>query len=38
LILTVKQANGIITSGYLTMKGNNPEKDLQMIEKIGLEA
>ncbi len=31
-------ANGIITSGYLTMKGNNPEKDLQMIEKIGLEA
>lgn len=31
-------ANGIITSGYLTMEGNNPEKDIQMIEKIGLEA
>jgi biotin synthase len=31
-------ANGIITSGYLTMSGNNPEKDIQMIEKIGLEA
>lgn len=31
-------ANGIITSGYLTMGGNNPEKDIQMIEKIGLEA
>lgn len=31
-------ANGIITSGYLTMKGNDPEKDLKMIEKIGLEA
>ena len=31
-------ANGIITSGYLTMGGNNPEKDFQMIEKIGLEA
>ncbi len=31
-------ANGIITSGYLTMGGNNPQKDIQMIEKIGLEA
>lgn len=31
-------ANGIITSGYLTMGGNEPEKDLQMIKKIGLEA
>jgi len=31
-------ANGIITSGYLTMGGNNSEKDLEMIKKIGLEA
>jgi len=31
-------ANGIITSGYLTMSGNNPQKDLQMIKQIGLEA
>lgn len=31
-------ANGIITSGYLTMGGNESKKDLQMIKKIGLEA
>lgn len=31
-------ANGIITSGYLTMGGNESGKDLQMIRKIGLEA
>jgi len=31
-------ANGIITAGYLTMTGNEAEKDLQMIEKIGLQA
>jgi len=31
-------ANGIITSGYLTLSGNNPQKDLQMIKQIGLEA
>jgi len=31
-------ANGIITSGYLTMEGNNPKKDILMIKKIGLEA
>ena len=30
-------ANGIITSGYLTIGGNIPKKDLQMIERIGLE-
>jgi len=30
-------ANGIITSGYLTMSGNNPQKDIQMIKQIGLE-
>ena len=30
-------ANGIITSGYLTMGGNESEKDLEMIKKIGLE-
>ena len=29
-------ANGIITAGYLTMGGNEAEKDQQMIEKIGL--
>lgn len=31
-------ANGIITSGYLTMNGNDAEKDIKMIRKIGLEA
>ena len=31
-------ANGIITSGYLTMGGNEAEKDLKMIKKIGLES
>ena len=31
-------ANGIITSGYLTMGGNDSEKDFKMIKKIGLEA
>ena len=31
-------ANGIITSGYLTMGGNQPQKDIKMIKKIGLEA
>lgn len=31
-------ANGIITSGYLTMGGNNSEKDFKMIKNIGLEA
>ena len=31
-------ANGIITSGYLTMGGNTARKDLGMIEKIGLES
>jgi biotin synthase len=30
-------ANGIITSGYLTMGGNEAEKDIKMIKKIGLE-
>jgi len=30
-------ANGIITSGYLTMSGNSPEKDFEMIKNIGLE-
>jgi len=30
-------ANGIITEGYLTMDGNKSQKDLEMIEKIGLE-
>lgn len=29
-------ANGIITSGYLTMGGNSPAIDLKMIEDIGL--
>ncbi len=31
-------ANGIITSGYLTMGGNEAKKDREMIEKIGLKA
>jgi biotin synthase len=31
-------ANGIITAGYLTMDGNEAEKDREMIEKIGLQA
>jgi len=31
-------ANGIITAGYLTMDGNEVEKDREMIEKIGLQA
>lgn len=31
-------ANGIITSGYLTMGGNESDKDFKMIKKMGLEA
>lgn len=31
-------ANGIITGGYLTLGGNEAEKDRKMIEKIGLKA
>ena len=31
-------ANGIITSGYLTRGGNDAEKDIAMIKKIGLKA
>lgn len=31
-------ANGIITGGYLTIDGNSPKEDLQMISRIGLEA
>ena len=31
-------ANGIITAGYLTMDGNEAEKDRKMIERIGLKA
>lgn len=31
-------ANGIITGGYLTIGGNTPKDDLQMISQIGLEA
>lgn len=31
-------ANGIITGGYLTISGNSPKEDLQMISQIGLEA
>ena len=30
-------ANGIITSGYLTMDGNEIEQDIKMIKKVGLE-
>lgn len=31
-------ANGIITGGYLTTGGNRPNKDIAMIEEIGLKA
>jgi biotin synthase len=31
-------ANGIITGGYLTTGGNDPNKDIAMIEEIGLKA
>ena len=31
-------ANGIITAGYLTMGGNDAERDIKMIKQIGLEA
>ncbi len=31
-------ANGIITGGYLTTGGNAPNKDITMIEEIGLKA
>ena len=31
-------ANGIITGGYLTIGGNSPPEDFQMISKIGLDA
>ena len=31
-------ANGIITGGYLTIGGNRPNRDFEMISKIGLEA
>ena len=30
-------ANGIITGGYLTANGNEPNKDIQMIHEIGLD-
>jgi biotin synthase len=30
-------ANGIITGGYLTTNGNEPNKDIQMIHEIGLD-
>ena len=30
-------ANGIITGGYLTTNGNEPNKDMQMIHEIGLD-
>jgi biotin synthase len=36
--LLLSGANGIITSGYLTMGGNEAEKDKIMIEKIGLKS
>ena len=29
-------ANGLITGGYLTVGGNSPQNDLQMIQEIGL--
>jgi len=35
--LLLSGANGIITAGYLTMDGNESNKDIMMIRKIGLE-
>jgi biotin synthase len=31
-------ANGIISSGYLTIGGNDMKKDLEMLQRINLEA
>ncbi|MFN3655070.1 MAG: biotin synthase BioB [Candidatus Nitrosotenuis sp.] len=36
--LLLSGANGIISSGYLTLGGNEMKKDLEMIKKINLEA
>lgn len=36
--LLLSGANGIISSGYLTMGGNKMSQDLEMIKKINLEA
>ncbi len=36
--LLLSGANGIISSGYLTLGGNDMKKDLNMIKKINLEA
>jgi biotin synthase len=36
--LLLSGANGIISSGYLTMGGNEMKQDLEMIRKINLEA
>jgi len=36
--LLLSGANGIISAGYLTMNGNPIQKDMEMIEKIHLEA
>jgi biotin synthase len=30
-------ANGIITGGYLTTSGNDPSRDFQMIQNIGID-
>ena len=34
----VNSANGIITGGYLTTGGNEPNRDIMMIKEIGLKA
>jgi biotin synthase len=36
--LLLSGANGIISSGYLTIGGNNMKKDLEMLQRINLEA
>lgn len=36
--LLLSGANGIISSGYLTIGGNDMKKDLEMIQRINLEA
>ncbi|MEK6964712.1 MAG: biotin synthase BioB, partial [Thermoproteota archaeon] len=36
--LLLSGANGIISSGYLTIGGNDMKKDLEMLQRINLEA
>jgi len=36
--LLLSGANGIISAGYLTISGNDMKKDLEMLQRINLEA